>query len=46
MIKLKNILEAEYGKYSDTAQNRALNRVGKKYGTTGKKQVVQLKQKK
>jgi len=36
MIKLKHILTEKYGTYTDNAQNRALKRVGKKYGSTQK----------
>ena len=36
MIKLKDILSEKYGTYTDNAQNKALKRVGKKYGSTGK----------
>ena len=43
MIKLKDILNEAYGTYTDNAQNKALKRVGKKYGTTGKKATSKIK---
>ena len=36
VIKLKDLLTEAYGTYTDNAQNKALKRVGKKYGSTGK----------
>ena len=36
VIKLKDILTEAYGTYTANAQNKALKRVGKKYGSTGK----------
>jgi hypothetical protein len=36
VIKLKDLLTEAYGTYTANAQNKALKRVGKKYGSTGK----------
>ena len=36
VIKLKDLLLEAYGTYTANAQNKALKRVGKKYGSTGK----------
>ena len=36
VIKLKDLLTEKYGTYANNAHNKALKRVGKKYGSTGK----------
>ena len=36
VIKLKDLLTEKYGTYANNAQNKALKRVGKKYGSTQK----------
>ena len=43
MIKLTDILTESYGTYVDNAQNKALKRVGKKYGSAGKKTPSKIK---
>ena len=43
MIKLTNILSEAYGTYVKNAQNKALKRVGKKYGATIKKLTPKIK---
>ena len=36
VIKLKDLLTEKYGTYANNAQNKALKRVGKNYGSTQK----------